>query len=42
MALTSNYSKSKLLKHFTRLGPYLRESQCQDDLFFFRLPCYLC
>ncbi|HGJ5857785.1 sigma factor-binding protein Crl [Arsenophonus nasoniae] len=35
MALTSNYSKSKLLKHFTRLGPYLRESLCQDDLFFF-------
>lgn len=35
MALTSNYSKSKLLKHFNRLGPYLRESQCQDDLFFF-------
>ncbi|RXK32877.1 sigma factor-binding protein Crl [Arsenophonus endosymbiont of Bemisia tabaci Asia II 3] len=35
MALTSNTYKSKLLKYFTRLVPYLRESQCQDDLFFF-------
>ncbi|AWK13789.1 sigma factor-binding protein Crl [Candidatus Fukatsuia symbiotica] len=31
----SAHPKSKLMKSFSVLGPYLREEQCQNDYFFF-------
>ncbi|MCC8378871.1 MULTISPECIES: sigma factor-binding protein Crl [unclassified Xenorhabdus] len=35
MTVPVNYSRNKLLKSFSALGPYLRELKCQNDYFFF-------
>ncbi|MDC9612827.1 sigma factor-binding protein Crl [Xenorhabdus khoisanae] len=35
MTLPASYSKNKLLKSFSALGPYVRELKCQNDYFFF-------
>lgn len=35
MPLINAHPKCKLMKCFAALGPYLRDSQCQKDYFFF-------
>ncbi|MGJ0624330.1 sigma factor-binding protein Crl [Xenorhabdus bovienii] len=35
MTLPVNYSRNKLLKSFSALGPYIRELKCQNGYFFF-------
>ncbi|MBD2815882.1 sigma factor-binding protein Crl [Xenorhabdus sp. Flor] len=35
MTVPASYSRNKLLKSFSALGPYLRELKCQNDYFFF-------
>nr|WP_205514913.1 sigma factor-binding protein Crl [Morganella morganii] len=35
MALVSDYTRGRLLRCFTALGPYIREPQCREGHYFF-------